>query len=228
MINFQTFNLKQPKKSEKNPLTENNISIETDLPNEINPPVTESEKRKVYWRKYRNIEHKSEKLKRIIQSLPSPVKLPVCRKVFQDTSCFEHVICKGLINYLRQLWDTKKYIQFYNILYQVCGEELIEDPDFLKWISSESNIQSHRFIDYVKQAKENSFQEKRGRSGFSNILKQEIFDMWVSNSINSTDGHSRSIVCLNKEVWPDIQGKETVIEETVNRRGREQVAANRY
>ena len=57
--------------------------------------------------------------------------------------------------------------------------------------------------------------------------------MWVSNSINSTDGHSRSIVCLNKDSYlkkygPDIQGKETVIEETVNRRGREQVAANRY
>ena len=57
--------------------------------------------------------------------------------------------------------------------------------------------------------------------------------MWVSNSINSTDGHSRSIVCLNKDSYlkkygPDIQGKETVIEETVNRREREQVAANRY
>ena len=122
MINFQTFNLKQPKKSEKNPLTENNLSIETDLPNEINPPVTESEKRKVYWRKYRNIQRKSEKLERIIQSLFALVKLSVCRKVFHETSCFEHVICKGWINYLRQLWDTKKYLQFYNILYQVCEE----------------------------------------------------------------------------------------------------------
>ena len=67
------------------------------------------------------------------------MKLPVCRKVFQDT-CFEHVICKGLIKYLRQLRDMKKYLQFYNILYQVCGEELTEDPDFLNWLFSELNI----------------------------------------------------------------------------------------
>ena len=108
-------------------------------------------------------------------------------------------------------------------------------PWFFKLGSSELNIQSHCFIDYVKKAKENSFKEKRGRSSLSNILKQEIFDMWVSNSINSTDGHSRrSIVCLNKDssylkkYGPDIQSKEIVIEETVNCRGREQVAANRY
>ena len=114
-------------------MTYKKLSIETDLPTENNPPVTEIEKRKVYWRKYRNIKCKSEKLERIIQSLSSPLKLPVCRKVFQDTSCFECVIYKGLINYLHQLWDTKKYLQFCNILYQVCLEELIEGLDFLNW-----------------------------------------------------------------------------------------------
>ena len=114
-------------------MTYKKLSIETDLPTENNPPVTEIEKRKVYWRKYRNIKCKSEKPERIIQSLSSPLKLPVCRKVFQDTSYFDCVICKGLINYLHQLWDTKKYLQFCNILYQVCLEELIEGLDFLNW-----------------------------------------------------------------------------------------------
>ena len=58
--------------------------------------------------------------------------------------------------------------------------------------------------------------------------------MWVSNSINSTDGcNERNIVCLNKDSYlkkygPNIQSKEVVIEEKVNRRGREQVRANRY
>ena len=65
---------------------------------------------------------------------------------------------------------------------------MIEDPDFFNWLSSEFNIWSHCFIDYVKKAKENSFKEERGRSGLSNILKQEIFDMWISDSINSADG----------------------------------------
>ena len=161
---FSNFQLKTTKPNdqfgEKNPLTENNTSIETDLPTENDPPVTESENRKVYWRKCRNIECKSEKLERIIQLLSSPVKLPVCRKVFQDTSCFEHVICKGLINYLRQLWDTKQYLQFYNILYQVHGEELIEDPDFFNWLSSELNIRSHHFIDYVKKLKRTALKRK--------------------------------------------------------------------
>ena len=85
-----------------------------------------------------------------------------------------------------------------------------------------------------KKAKENSFKEKKGRSGLSNILKQEIFDMWISNSINSTDGcNGRNIVCLNKDSYlkkcgPDIQSKEIVIEEKANHRGRQQVTANRY
>ena len=179
--------------------------------------MTESEKRKVYWRKYRNIQRKSEKLERIIQSLSALVKLPVCRKVFHETSCFEHVVCKGWINYLRQLRDTKKYLQFYNILYQVCEEELIEDLDFLNWLSSELNIRSHHFIDYVKKAKENSFKEKTGRSDLSNVLKLEIFEMWISNSINLTDGRNgRNIVCLNKDSYlkkygPDIQSKEVLL-----------------
>jgi len=192
----------------------NVLENSTEAPSEsidTEPCITARNK---YWREYRDVKRKSQNLEDIIQSLSSPVKLNVCRNVFKVVNDFDKVVCEGLMKYLYQLWNAKKYPEFYNLLVEVCSEQLIDEPDFVSWLSSKLDIRCYRLKEYLKKAKENNFEENRGRSALSKMTKQKIYDMWIQNSINSTDGRNgRNQVSMNKESYIKKYGTDLVNEE---------------
>ena len=108
-------------------------------------------------------------------------------------------------------------------MWNVCGELLIDNPSVINWLGSKLSIRCYRFNDYFKKAKENGFTENRGKSGLSNKTKQEIYNMWINHSINSTDSpNGRNQVRMNKESYIKRYGtnlkNDQVVAEKLNRR----------
>ena len=74
--------------------------------------------------------------------------------------------------------------------------------------------------------------EIRGRQELSQNIKRNIYNTWVKNSINSSDGRNgRNLVKLSKrkyiEQYGTIKNNELVIEEVKNKRGQTYYSANR-
>ena len=111
-------------------------------------PVAETASNKTdrneYWRKYKEEKRKSQNLENIIQALSSPVKRNVCRNLSNEVLDFDQIICEGLLKYLRQLWNKKQFHEFYNLLWNVCGEQLIDNPSFINWLGSKLSIRCYR------------------------------------------------------------------------------------
>lgn len=59
--------------------------------------------RNEYWWKYTDDKRKSQNLENIIQALWSPIKINVCRNLFNEVLDFDKVDSEGLLNYLSQL-----------------------------------------------------------------------------------------------------------------------------
>ena len=88
---------------------------------QVSETAPDNNERNEYWRKYRDVKRKYQNLENIIQTLSSPVKRNVCRDVSKEVLHFDKVICEGLMKYLRQLWDAKKYPEFYRF----CGKFVV-------------------------------------------------------------------------------------------------------
>ena len=66
-------------------------------------------------------------------------------------------------------------------------KDKLTDPSFLSWLASKLNIRTSRFLIYVANWRDRNFKETRvTANSIDDELKQEIFDTWVENSINST------------------------------------------
>ena len=73
-------------------------------------------------------------------------------------------------------------------------KDKMNDPSFLSWLASKLNIRTSRFFIYVANWRDRNFKETRGTvNSINDELKQETFDTWVENSINSTDGQMAEI-----------------------------------
>ena len=92
-------------------------------------------------------------------------------------------------------------------------------------VSKKTCIQPSKFSIYYTKWKGNQFQEIRLRKTLPDDVKQKIYDMWIENSINSTDGRNgRNFINISKKKYLQIYGSidncKVVVEENANKRGR--------
>ena len=112
-------------------------------------------------------------------------------------------------------------------------KDKMNDPSFLSWLASKLNIRTSRFFIYVANWRDRNFKETRGTANsIDDELKQEIFDTWVENSINSTDGRNgRNLVSISKskynELFNNIENKTVSVNVVMKRRERALYQANR-
>ena len=140
------------------------------------------------------------------------------------------------MKHLKTLWLEKKYLHFHQFIFYICGDELINDDQFLFWLCDKlkMNHRCTRLIQSIRKARENNFSNIRGWSTLSFELKQKIYDLWLANSIPSTAGRNgRNVVSIPKERFlqkfdENLQSPNVNIEEKMNRRGKLQLVANRY
>ena len=128
---------------------------------------------------------------------------------------------ESLINNLKKLNKERKFPLFHETLNNIFGDNL-ENDEFLKWLSGKLDIRHQRFTKYVIKWRENKFKETRGRQEQIEI-KQKVYDTWLKNAINSTDGRNgRNMVKLSKRKFLEQYGKinhsNIVIEELKNKR----------
>ena len=140
-------------------------------------------------------------------------------------SVHETTVVTNLIEYLKDLNKKQQYPLMHEIMNKIFKDKM-SDPSFLSWLASKLNIWTSRFFIYVANWGDHSFKETRGTANsIDDELKQEIFDTWVENSINSTDGRNgRNLVSISKskynELFHNIENKTISVNVVVNKRGR--------
>ena len=148
------------------------------------------------------------------------------------TSVHETTVVTNLIEYLKDLNKNRQYPLMHETMNKIFKDKMI-DPSFLSWLASKLNIRTSRFLIYVANWRDRNFKETRGTANsIDDELKQEIFDTWVENSINSTDGRNgRNLVSISKskysELFNNIENKTVSVNVVMKRRERALYQANR-
>ena len=148
------------------------------------------------------------------------------------TSVHETTVVTNLIEYLKDLNKNRQYPLMHETMNKIFKDKMT-DPSFLTWLASKLNIQPSRFLIYVANWRDRNFKETRGTANsIDDELKQEIFDTWVENSINSTDGRNgRNLVSISKskynELFNNIENKTVSVNVVMKIRERALYQANR-
>ena len=148
------------------------------------------------------------------------------------TSVHETTVVTNLIEYLKDLSKNRQYPLMHETMNKIFKDKMT-DPSFLSWLASKLNIRTSRFLIYVANWRDRNFKETRGTANsIDDELKQEIFDTWVENSINSTDGRNgRNLVSISKskynELFNNIENKTVSVNVVMKRRERALYQANR-
>ena len=148
------------------------------------------------------------------------------------TSVHETTVVTNLIEYLKDLNKNQQYPLMHETMNKIFKDKMT-DPSFLSWLASKLNIRTSRFLIYVANWRDRNFKETRGTANsIDDELKQEIFDTWVENSINSTDGRNgRNLVSISKskynELFNNIENKTVSVNVVMKRRERALYQANR-
>ena len=82
------------------------------------------------------------------------------------------------------MWKKCAFPAFHKLLFDLFTNNL-ENGDFLKWLSKNLEIRTHRLRDGIIKYKNNEFKETRTREKCKD--RQAVYDAWVENSIPSTD-----------------------------------------
>ena len=193
---------------------------------------------------YRESKEEQKNLENVIQSLASPIKQCVKQNLLDSvlsdvivnvntTSVHETTVLTNLIDYLKCLNKNRQYLLMHETMSKIFKDKLT-DPSFLSWLASKLNIRTSRFLIYVANWRDRNFKETRSTANsIDDELKQEIFDTWVENSINSTDRRNgRNLVSISKskynELFHNIENKMVSVNvNVVNKRGRTLYQANR-
>lgn len=208
---------------------------------------SQSSDRTSYWKSQKQIKRKSRTLEDVIQSLSaahSPLKNQLIQNVVQNhpksidpllkqnenDSKFENLVSDALLKHLKCLNKEKRFPKFHECLNNIFGDQLTND-DLLEWLSTKLEIRPSKFKKYVAKWRENKFQETRGRQEQLEI-KQKVYDIWLKNAINSTDGRNgRNMVRMSKRKYiaqyGSLKNENVVIEEIRNKRGQLYYSANR-
>ena len=141
------------------------------------------------------------------------------------TSVQETTVVTNLIENLKDLNKNQQYLLMHETMNKIFMVKMT-DPRFLSWLASKLNIRTSKFLIYVANWRDHNFKETRGTgNSIDDELKQEIFDTWVENSINSTDGRNgRNLVSISKskydELFHNTENKTVSVNVVVNKRGR--------
>ena len=197
-----------------------------------------SEARSEYYKDYRIRKRKTNRLEAIVKDLSSPVKAKVVKdfmrgtprvltEIYSYTECtnrFEALAIASIISRLKTLSKEKKYGTFYKLLDEFFGENL-QDDGFAHWlIWKKLGIRTNRCLPRLAMWKERGFQDSRGRSRLPPEVVQKVFDVYVENSITSTDGRNgRNMVKIKKRRLLEIYGSilthdDIKLEEKVSRK----------
>ena len=105
-------------------------------------------------------------------NLTSPVKRNVYQNVFSNndkpsisqTESYEKIFSAGVMKHLKTLWLEKKYLHFHQFIFYICGDELINDDQFLFWLCDKlkMNHRCTRLIQSIRKARENNFSNIHG------------------------------------------------------------------
>ena len=104
--------------------------------------------------------------------------------------------------------------------------------NFLKWLANKHSNSPLKIIVYVQSGRERNFQGVRGPTEMSLGIKQRIYNMWVENSINSTDcRNGRNMVNITKHkylsLYQHLENKIVKVEKRKNKQGSIYYIANR-
>ena len=140
------------------------------------------------------------------------------------------MVSTTLINHLKQLNKDCNFPLLHETLNNVFGEQL-NDGSFTKCLSCKLQIRRSKFNEYHSNWRRSLFSENRGRQELSQNVKQNIYDTWIKNSINSTDSRNgRNLVKLSKRTYivqyGTIKNNEAVTEEVKNKRGQTYYSAD--
>ena len=144
----------------------------------------------------------------IIQNLSSPVTNKTLRNInhsvsdiLTNTSCdryYQTKVCESFLETLKKLNLDKKYKELHTIL-NIFNEQQLIDILFLKWLSQKLKMRTQRFIETVKNWHTRGCEETQGRKNLSDEIRQSVYDIWVEQSVNSTDGRNgRNTVKITK------------------------------
>ena len=98
------------------------------------------------------------------------------------------------------------------------------DQDFLKWLAVKIEVIPSRFCIHVVNWGECNFREAMGKSK-SIESKQKCYDMWVTNSINSTDARNGgNLISISKSkyntLYRNIENISIQINSIVHEKGK--------
>ena len=206
--------------------------------------ATEPASQRQYWKDYKYRKRKSERLEQIITSMKSPARKKVLSDVVKrapldeiltytaSKDTHEAKVVESVINRLKTLNAEKKYSAFYQLINTFFCNEM-EDVSFRKWLCSKIGIRQHRFGENFVQWKERDFHDSRGRCKLKPEVVQQVFDLWVENSVTTTVGsNGRNIVRIGKkrvlEAYGNILENENVNYTLLqNKRGKTMITTNR-
>ena len=187
--------------------------------NEENLDTTSSSRKSDTDRVFRH--RKAKRLEAIVQDLSSPVKANVVKQfvkgnprvleeIYAYTDCtnkYEAAVAEAVIKKLKMLSQEKKFGRFYMILDEFFGDKL-QDDGFANWlIYKKLGLRTNRCLPRLKSWKERDFRDPRGRSRLSPEVVKKVFDMYVENSITSTDERNgRNMVKIRKRRLLEIYG----------------------
>ena len=83
---------------------------------------------------------------------------------------------------------TEHLIRLKNKMYQYISDIFAEDLDdeqFMKWLCGRLGIFYPYFVDRFSTWQKNQLKEVRGKWQISEEVKQEVYDLWIENSIPS-------------------------------------------
>ena len=204
---------------EVNEIAEVNETIQDK--NKVDKEVQEASKtddRKHYYQQYRERHRNIKSLEEVVNKLSSPQKQKVKQSLFKTSRSFELIVCDASLAHLKSLWEKCDFPAFRKFLFDMFTNN-VENDDFVKWLSKNLKIRTHRLRDGIIKYKNNIFKETRGREKCKD--RHVVYDAWVENSIPSTDcRNGRSKVTISKRRYlpfSDLTNQEVVIKENANK-----------
>ena len=203
--------------------------------------------RSMYFKEQKARRREEQKVEGILQTVSTPVRTKAFKNTFRGRpKTLEEVLAytdvdseneakalRAVIVMLKGMYKSRKYGTFYKVFFDMFGE-YVEDQSFMKWISSKLGMDNHlRFKVRLEDWKDRQFRDSRGRKGLSEEMVQTVYNIWIENSISSTDGsNGRNMVNIRKrkyfEVYHSVlEHKDVKIEESTNKRNQSLLSANR-
>ena len=199
------------------------------------------------WKELKEINRKRARLENIVGDIASPEKKKVVRSFIRrnhakaleevlaytsSESSFEAMVTDLVIIKLNQLKRERKFANFYSLFDQFFGEQI--DEAFMTWlVNKKLGSRVDRFLPRYKEWQDRGFVDSRGRRRMNPEVVTKIFNMFVDNSISSTDGwNGRNVVKMSKRKFLETYGQEIIEHkdikiETMMKRNRAVYVSNR-